>query len=185
MEHIQTIALTPGAATALQDKPADLQIGQASQLLSAHWNRGGNLLVIGAIGAVTRLVAPLAQDKHSDPAVVVVDARGEHVVPLWVDMPLAQSSWHAIWPQLLEAEPFSPVMPIRKVAWHWMPSARHGVGRARRSQRLASADAIPGHGATAEPGSAERNNALVHQCWQPTAQSSGWSQPIGRLEHRG
>lgn len=82
MEHIQTIALTPGAATALQDKPADLQIGQASQLLSAHWNRGGNLLVIGAIGAVTRLVAPLAQDKHSDPAVVVVDARGEHVVPL-------------------------------------------------------------------------------------------------------
>ena len=82
MERIQTIALTPGAASALQDKPADLQIGPAAQLLSEHWTHGGNLLVIGAIGAVTRLVAPLAQDKHSDPAVVVIDARGEHVVPL-------------------------------------------------------------------------------------------------------
>ena len=82
MERIQTIALTPGAATTLQDVPAELQIAPASQLLSAHWARGGNLLVIGAIGAVTRLVAPLAQDKHSDPAVVVMDARGEHVVPL-------------------------------------------------------------------------------------------------------
>ena len=82
MERIQTIALTPGAATTLKDVPAELQIAPASQLLSAHWARGGNLLVIGAIGAVTRLVAPLAQDKHSDPAVVVMDARGEHVVPL-------------------------------------------------------------------------------------------------------
>ena len=59
-----------------------------------------------------------------------------------------------------------------------------GLDARRRRQRLASADAIPGHGATAEPGPAERNNALVHQCWQPTAQSSRWSQPIGRLEHR-
>ena len=82
IERIQTIALTPGAATTLQDVPADLQIAPASQLLSEHWTHGGNLLVIGAIGAVTRLVAPLAQDKHSDPAVVVIDARGEHVVPL-------------------------------------------------------------------------------------------------------
>ena len=55
MERIQTIALTPGAATTLQDVPAELQIAPASQLLSAHWARGGNLLVIGAIGAVTRL----------------------------------------------------------------------------------------------------------------------------------
>ena len=82
MKRIQTIALTPGAASTLQNVPAGLEIAPASQLLSEHWTHGGNLLVIGAIGAVTRLVAPLAQDKHSDPAVVVIDARGEHVVPL-------------------------------------------------------------------------------------------------------
>ena len=82
MERIKAIALTPGAATTLKDMPADLRIGPASQLLKANWTRGGNLLVIGAIGAVTRLIAPLVQDKHSDPAVVVMDARGEHVVPL-------------------------------------------------------------------------------------------------------
>lgn len=82
IERIKAIALTPGAATTLKDMPADLRIGPASQLLKANWTRGGNLLVIGAIGAVTRLIAPLVQDKHSDPAVVVMDARGEHVVPL-------------------------------------------------------------------------------------------------------
>ena len=33
-------------------------------------------------------------------------------MPLWADMPL-EHSWHAIWLQLLEAEPFSPVMPAQ------------------------------------------------------------------------
>ena len=186
MERIQTIALTPGAATTLQDVPAELQIAPASQLLSAHWARGGNLLVIGAIGAVTRLVAPLAQDKHSDPAVVVMDARGEHVVPLL--------GGHAAGAEQL-ARDLAAALGGRAVLTGdastqgrlALDSLRRGMGldARRRSQGLASADAITGPGATAEPGPAKRNNALVHQCWQPTAQSSGWIQSIGRLEHRG
>ena len=37
---------------------------------------------MGSIGAVTRLIAPLIQGKSIDPAVLVVDPRGDYVVPL-------------------------------------------------------------------------------------------------------
>ena len=39
-------------------------------------------MVIGATGAVTRLIAPLLSDKESDPAVLVLDAEGTRVIPL-------------------------------------------------------------------------------------------------------
>jgi cobalt-precorrin 5A hydrolase/precorrin-3B C17-methyltransferase len=40
------------------------------------------LIVIGATGAVTRLIAPLLTDKEHDPAVLVLDAGGQRVIPL-------------------------------------------------------------------------------------------------------
>ncbi len=38
--------------------------------------------MVGAIGAVTRLIAPLLQGKEHDPAVLVMDPNGSHVVPV-------------------------------------------------------------------------------------------------------
>ena len=40
------------------------------------------MLVVGALGAVSRLIAPLLQSKQTDPAVLVLDADGQLVVPL-------------------------------------------------------------------------------------------------------
>ena len=40
------------------------------------------MLVVGAIGAVTRLIAPLIQGKSIDPAVLVLDPKGDYVIPL-------------------------------------------------------------------------------------------------------
>lgn len=54
----------------------------ASDLLRGHWNKGGHLIVIGALGAVTRLIAPLITTKENDPAVLALDAQGLQVVPL-------------------------------------------------------------------------------------------------------
>ena len=54
----------------------------ASDLLQTHWIKGGRLVVVGALGAVTRLIAPLIDDKEGDPAVLVLDAQGLQVVPL-------------------------------------------------------------------------------------------------------
>ena len=79
-DQVQTIALTPGAAEALPLAPDPCLIGQASALLKQNWR--GTLLVVGAIGAVTRLIAPLIQSKERDPAVLVLDAQARMVVPL-------------------------------------------------------------------------------------------------------
>ena len=50
--------------------------------LAACWPRVSGLVAIGACGLVSRLVAPLLTDKHTDPAVVVIDPQGRWVVPL-------------------------------------------------------------------------------------------------------
>jgi len=76
------LALTPHAAASLNGLPAELLIGNAADLLREHWPRCRTLIVVGALGAVTRLVAPLLGDKDSDPAVLVLDAHGRQVIPL-------------------------------------------------------------------------------------------------------
>lgn len=40
------------------------------------------LIVIGATGMTVRVIAPLLKDKLTDPAVVVIDERGQHVISL-------------------------------------------------------------------------------------------------------
>ena len=54
----------------------------SAEWLAKHWQADQTLLVIGAIGAVTRLIAPLLQGKDHDPAVLVMDLNGNHVIPV-------------------------------------------------------------------------------------------------------
>ena len=81
-KYVDQIALTPRAAANLEPLPEGLLVGPASEILGLHWSQGGLLIVVGAIGAVTRLIAPLLKTKDKDPAVIVLDARGINVVPL-------------------------------------------------------------------------------------------------------
>ena len=76
------VGLTPVAASALQPLTGDILVAPAAELLAGQWLSGGPSIVIGALGAVTRLVAPLLSDKQKDPAVLVMDAKGQQVVPL-------------------------------------------------------------------------------------------------------
>jgi len=50
--------------------------------LQRHWGDSSAIVAVGACGLVTRLIAPLLQDKQVDPAVVVVDPQGRFVIPL-------------------------------------------------------------------------------------------------------
>jgi len=58
------------------------QGGELGAVLSAEWPRSRAVVAVGACGAITRLIAPLLQSKHSDPAVVVLDPQGRFAVPL-------------------------------------------------------------------------------------------------------
>ncbi len=80
--HVDQLALTRGAATALGSKPSDLIIGTAPEIVRNYWQQGGVLLVVGAIGAVTRIISPLLTNKEEDPAVLVLDTQASFVIPL-------------------------------------------------------------------------------------------------------
>ncbi len=76
------LALTPGAAAGIADRDGTCLVNSAALLIQQYWQEGGVLMVIGATGAVTRLIAPLLTDKKRDPAVLVLDAEGQRVIPL-------------------------------------------------------------------------------------------------------
>lgn len=46
------------------------------------WTRTDGIVFIGAVGMVVRLVAPFVRHMHSDPAVLVIDEKGQFVIPL-------------------------------------------------------------------------------------------------------
>lgn len=58
------------------------QAESAASWLQHHWPETTAVLAVGACGLVTRLIAPLLQDKQSDPAVLVIDPLGRTVIPL-------------------------------------------------------------------------------------------------------
>ena len=60
-------------------KPADQDMSTA---LDEHWTAENVVLFVGAVGAVTRLIAARIQGKEKDPAVLVLDPKGEFIIPL-------------------------------------------------------------------------------------------------------
>ncbi|AKM47675.1 cobalt-precorrin 5A hydrolase [Edwardsiella anguillarum] len=56
--------------------------GGFAQTARRAFTRYSALIFIGATGIAVRVLAPLINDKFSDPAVVVIDERGQHVISL-------------------------------------------------------------------------------------------------------
>ncbi|MBN4080334.1 cobalamin biosynthesis protein [Beggiatoa alba] len=47
-----------------------------------HFSQGDRCVFICATGIVVRALGPVLKDKHSDPAVLVLDEKGQYVIPL-------------------------------------------------------------------------------------------------------
>jgi len=54
--------------------------GSVRLLLPALWPAYKGIILIISLGAVVRMIAPLLQDKKTDPGIVVIDDKGEHVI---------------------------------------------------------------------------------------------------------
>ncbi|RMB61639.1 precorrin-3B C(17)-methyltransferase [Tessaracoccus antarcticus] len=67
---------------ALLGTPTRRYDGSTAELLPRAWSECDLLVSHLALGATTRLVAPLLRDKKSDPGVVVLDEAGRFAVPL-------------------------------------------------------------------------------------------------------
>ena len=57
-------------------------IMSTNEILQREWNCSSALIFIGAMGIAVRHVAPLLQSKTSDPAVLVLDEKGQFVIPV-------------------------------------------------------------------------------------------------------
>lgn len=86
---IGVIAITYGGrklAADLATKMPEVQLlpqeGGVAQALAQHWREMDGFVCIMATGIVVRAIAPLLEDKKSDPCVVVVDEKGHHAVSL-------------------------------------------------------------------------------------------------------
>ena len=53
-----------------------------SFFLSEHWKELECVIFVGALGICVRTIAPLLEDKYTDPAVVCVDSTGRYIVPV-------------------------------------------------------------------------------------------------------
>ena len=50
--------------------------------VAEHWNDFGAFIFIGAMGICVRTIAPLVEDKHTDPAVLCIDSTGANIIPV-------------------------------------------------------------------------------------------------------
>ncbi len=81
-KHVDQLALTPGAASTVDFCSDELIIADARTIFRRNWKKGGLFIVVGSIGAVTRSISSLISNKEEDPAIIVLDADANHVVPL-------------------------------------------------------------------------------------------------------
>ncbi|KGR74054.1 cobalt-precorrin 5A hydrolase [Ureibacillus sinduriensis] len=63
-----------------QVKGIQLFKGTVRLLLPALFKNYKGLILIISLGAVVRMIAPILEDKKKDPAVLVIDDKGEHVI---------------------------------------------------------------------------------------------------------
>lgn len=62
------------------EKNIQLFSGSVRLLLPALFQQYKGIIMIISLGAVVRMIAPILKDKKTDPAVVVIDDRGENVI---------------------------------------------------------------------------------------------------------
>jgi cobalt-precorrin 5A hydrolase len=65
-------------ATLLEQQPGE----KIAETIAANWHHFNGFICIMATGIVVRAIAPLLEDKLSDPCVVVLDEKGRHAISL-------------------------------------------------------------------------------------------------------
>ncbi|HLH47257.1 MAG TPA: precorrin-3B C(17)-methyltransferase [Acidimicrobiales bacterium] len=77
---VLTLSVTEPGRRIAERLPYPAVHGQPAETLRRHWHDVDGFVVVMAVGATVRLLAPLLGDKASDPAVVCVDDAGRHAV---------------------------------------------------------------------------------------------------------
>ena len=81
-DHVDQIFISNRTDFLSEEKTLGLIQSTPKAFLEDHWQKNNQLIFIGSIGAVIRLISPLVRSKENDPAVLVIDSKSKHVIPL-------------------------------------------------------------------------------------------------------
>ncbi len=87
----------PGSEVVFKPKPF-------KESVQSFFENGDRLIMICATGIVMRTLAPVLNNKHSDPAVLVLDEQGEFVIPLLSGHEGGANHWGQTISKLLNAQ---------------------------------------------------------------------------------
>ena len=80
--HVDQIFLSHSSDFLLEKQIVGLIQAKPIDFLKDHWQKNNQLIFIGSIGAVVRLISPFVRSKENDPAVLVMDAKAENVISI-------------------------------------------------------------------------------------------------------
>ncbi len=81
-KHVDQIFISHGSNLYIEQKIEGLVESLPIDFLKNHWQKNNQLIFVGAIGAVVRLISPFVRSKENDPAVIVIDSKAKNVIPL-------------------------------------------------------------------------------------------------------
>ena len=81
-DHVDLLALSPELSSSIQNPPQYLLREPLKEVIKKYWKNGSVLIFIGSVGAGVRIINPFIKDKDNDPAVIVMDFRGQNIVPV-------------------------------------------------------------------------------------------------------
>ncbi|WP_100331252.1 cobalt-precorrin 5A hydrolase [Bacillus xiapuensis] len=104
--------------------------GSVRLLLPSLFANYKGLIIIISLGAVVRMIAPLLKDKKTDPGVVVIDDRGEHVISVLSghlgganELTREVASLLNAYPVVTTASDVQKTIPVdlfgRRFGWEW------------------------------------------------------------------
>ena len=94
---ILSISVTEEGRALAERLPWEHQHGQAADTIRARWPEVDGLVLFLATGAAVRIIGPLLEDKHRDPAVVCVDEAGRFAVALCGGHRAGPTTWPVRW----------------------------------------------------------------------------------------
>ncbi len=80
--HVDLLALPLGASSNISNPSKYLLREPIVEVFKKFWTHDSVFICVGAIGAVVRIISPLIKNKDDDPAILVLDFKGQHVIPL-------------------------------------------------------------------------------------------------------
>jgi len=78
--RVLAVSVTEAGRALSSRLPYERSHGELAATVRERWNEVDAFVIVAAVGAAVRIIAPLLTDKATDPGIVCIDEAGRHVV---------------------------------------------------------------------------------------------------------